>query len=165
MPVTTTRYLDVARRASDLGAALPPGPVFLPENFDAAAVDDTLRFQSEVTTLRKILAADGIDAAGLGAGSHNHAFIHNRSHDWAMPILFIGAELMKQNPDLIGQALGLVQQYVVDQFKGMTGGRKIKAELVVEDRKAGQYNRLTYEGPPEGLGELTGALKALARKR
>lgn len=165
MPVTTTRYLDVAQRADELGVDLPPGPAFLPDNFEAAAADGTLHFHSEVTTLRKILAAGGINATGLGAGSHSHAFIHNRSHDWAMPVLFIGAELLKQNPDLISQALSLVQQYVIDRFKGITGGRAIKAELVVEDRKAGQYKRLTYEGPPEGLGELTKALKALGRRR
>lgn len=162
--ITTTRYVDVAQRAAELGAMLVPGLIFLPDNFESATTEDELRFHGEATTLAKIFRAQGLSVTRLGAESQPTAFIHNRSHDWAMPILFIGAELLKQNPDMISQALGLVQQYVLDQFKGVTGERKVVAELVVEDRKAGLYNRLTYDGPPEGLNTLAAALKALARR-
>jgi len=164
MTITTSAYVAVPARAAELGSIIPAGLVFLPANFESAIPGEDFRFRGEASTVTKLLAVAGIPVNRLSTGQQRPAFIHNHSHDWTLPIIFVGTELLKQSPDILSAALGVIQDYVIDLFKGVTDARTITAEVVIEDRRAQQYKRLTYEGSPEGLRELTGAIKALSRK-
>jgi hypothetical protein len=66
---------------------------------------------------------------------------------------------------MVSAAIDVIRDYCLDLFKGIGKNREISAEIVIEDRKAKQYKRLTYKGDPEGLRELTAAVKALGRKK
>lgn len=165
MPVTISTFPSVPERAAALGCALPPGLVLLPADFETANPGDEFRFRGEASTVTKLLRNAGVPIARLGPPDHARAFIHNRSQDWVLPVIFIGTELLKQSPDLMSLTLDTIRDYVVDLFKGTAGKRDITAEIVVEDRRNGIYKRLQYSGPPQGLKELSAALKVMSRKK
>jgi hypothetical protein len=161
MTIARSNYVSVPARAAALGYTVPDGLVFLPDNFEAAQEGDQLRLQGEATTISKLLRQEGILIERLGPSSET-AFIHNRSHDWALPIIFVGAELMKQSPDMIGTAIDVIRDYLIKLFEG-TAGKKIKAEIVLEERRGKRYQKITYEGDAEGLSELEKLCKRLIR--
>lgn len=164
MSVAISSFTSVPERAAELKCVLPVSLVFLPANFEEAGILDEFRFNGEVSTVTKVLKSAGIPIARLATPEREQAFVHNRSHDWVLPLIFISAELLKQNPDMISAALDAVKDYVSDFFKGVTGKRNIKAELVIEDRREKKYKKFTYEGSPEGLKELSKSIKSLNRK-
>lgn len=165
MSVSISNYPSVSERAEALGCALPVGLVFLPEGFENVNSEDEFRFRGEGTTVTKLLRSAGIPITRLGAADHAPAYIHNRSADWALPVIFIGTELIKQSPDLVSLAVSTIQGYVLDLFKGDAGKREVKAEIVVEDRRNKTYKRVQYEGPADGLKELTAAVNKLTRAK
>jgi len=161
MTVVQSDFVSVRERAAALGQPLPEGLVFLPENFEKSERGDEMQFRGEATTVTKILRQAGLPVARLGPDDQI-AFIHNRSHDWALPVIFIGAELMKQSPDMVGMVIDLIRDYVIGQFRG-TSDKKIKTEIVIEDRARKTYRKFTYEGDPAGLDELGRLIKRLKR--
>jgi hypothetical protein len=160
MTISQSDYPSVTDRAGELGVQLPGGLVFLPENFQTAEAGDELRFRGEATTVAKLFRQVGLTIERLGTPDQS-AFIHNKSHDWALPIIFVGAELMQQSPDVVRTAIELIRDHVVKLFEG-TADKKIKTEVVIEDRRRQRYQKITYEGDAAGLGEVA---KLIGRMR
>ena len=117
--LSSEEYLDVRERAETLQCSLEPILTFLPGNLEDAASADDFVIRGGVTTIRKVLEGGGVPAATLAAGRDQPPrFIHNKSHDWAVPIIFVSAELMKTSPDLIGVAIDLIRDYALSIFNG-----------------------------------------------
>jgi hypothetical protein len=154
--ITTGVYGDVRERATALGCTLSNGLTFLPDNLERVATADDLVVRGEVTTLRKVLTHGGVPSTVLaGDSARSPGFVHNKSHDWAVPVIFVSAELMKTSPDMIGLAIDLIRDYAVSLFKGVGADRSVKAEIVVELTEDGTFQKITYEGAAEGLSEIT----------
>lgn len=164
MTTVTCDFAAVPEQAAKLGFPLPLGLTILPINFETAISGDELRFRGEALTIAKLLHGAGIEVARLGTNEGSEAFVHNKSHEWALPIIFIGSELMKTCPDLISLALSTVQDYVLELFKGMSNGRTIKAEVVIESSKSRKYRKISYEGDPSGLKDFAKVVKAASKK-
>ena len=165
MTLTVSDYAAVRAKAGELGCDLPSDRLlFLPDNFVTATAGEELRFHGEATTAIKILKNASIPVGRLGTANPAETFIHNRDSAWALPVIFVGAELLKTSPDLLTVALSAVQDYVAELFKGVGGKRTIKAEVVVEDKRKQQFKRISYEGDPEGLKELAEMVRRISRK-
>lgn len=164
MKTTTSDFVDVPTRSAQLGCALPTGLTLLPNNFESAQPGEEFLFQGQTATVMKVLKAANITLAKFGSTARSEAFIHNKSHDWALPIIFIGYELMKQNPDLLGFVLSKIQDYALDLFKETVVGRHVKAEVVIETRRGRKYKKISYEGDPSGLKDFAKVVKAAARQ-
>lgn len=154
--ITTEKYGNVRERAATLVCPLGDELTFLPDDLEGVTTADDLVVRGEVTTLRKVLTHGGVPSAVLaGHGARPPAFVHNKSHDWAVPVIFVSAELMKTSPDMIGLAIDLIRDYAVSLFKGVGADRNVKAEIVVERTEDGTFQKITYQGAAEGLGEIT----------
>lgn len=165
MTTTVTDFVGVQTRADDLGCTLPSDKlIILPDNFSDASAGDEFRFESEASTITKIFRSARIPCARLTAAAPNEAFIHNRSHDLALPIIYVGSELLKTSPDLISLMVSTLQGYALDLFKGVKSQPSIKAEIIIDDRRLKQSRRVSYEGNVEGLKELGALLKQMTRK-
>lgn len=150
--LSSEEYLDVRERAEALQCSLEPVLTFMPGNLEDAASANDFVIRGEVTTIRKVLEGGGVPTATLGAGrDHPPGFIHNKSHDWAAPIIFVSAELMKTSPDLIGVAIDLIRDYALSIFKGSGSDKRVKLEVVVERDERRTYQKVTYEGDVAGL--------------
>ncbi len=160
--ITVEDYLDVPARADALGCALGNVLTFLPDNFESAASADDFLVRGEVTTIRKVLKAGGVASAVLSAEQARPAgFVHNKSHDWAVPVLFIGSELLKTSPDLPGMAIDLIRDYATGLFTGSGKDRQAKVEIVVERSKQRSYRKISYEGDVAGLDTLAQVITEL----
>lgn len=164
MTVEIADFPTVAVRVAELNCLLPNGLVMLPSNFSDVEPGAEFRFDGETSTAVKLLRAAGLPATRLNACDHKEAFIHNHSADWMLPIIFVGSEIMKTNPDMLSLAINVLQDYVLDRFKNINAKPTVKAQVVIENRRTKQTKCLTYEGNAEGLHELTAAVKALNRK-
>lgn len=150
--LSSEEYLDVRERAETLQCSLEPILTFLPGNLEDAASADDFVIRGEVTTIRKVLEGGGVSTATLAAGRYRPpGFIHNKSHDWAVPIMFVSAELMKTSPDMIGVAIDLIRDYALSIFKGSGSDKRVKLEVVVEREETRTYQKVNYEGDVAGL--------------
>jgi len=135
-----------------LGCPLESIITFLPDNFESAETPNDFVVRGEVTTIRKVLAAGGIATATLSAPSATPpGFIHNKSHDWAVPVIFVAAELVKTTPDLVAAVIDLIRDYAVSLFKGRGADKRVKIEIVVERERTRTYQKITYDGDVAGL--------------
>lgn len=154
MTTEITDYIDVTKKIEELGLVQPVGISFLPANFEDADTAENLVVRGEATTLKKVLLAGDLEISILQDSDSGIKYVHNKSHDWAMPLMLFTAEAMTTNPDLVSLAIDLVKNYVTDLFKGLARDKTIKAEIVVEKTKKGTFQKITYEGDPEGLSLL-----------
>jgi hypothetical protein len=151
MTTTTEDYPHLPEKLAGLGCTLPAGLIFLPNNLQTAESVGDFKIAGEVSTLKKVLKAGGLNASILAQQEANPHFIHNKSHDWAMPAILFTAETIRANPDIVSLVLDLVKGHLVDFFKGLAADKTIKAEIVVERDKHGTYQKISYEGGIEGL--------------
>lgn len=150
--ITMEDYIDVRARANALGCTLGEGLVFLPDNFASAASANDFVVRGEITTIRKVLNTGGVASAVLSAETARPAgFVHNKSHDWMVPVLFVGSELLKTSPDLLGMAIDLIRDYAAGLLTGGEKDRQAKLEVVVERSKQRSYRKISYEGDVAGL--------------
>ena len=154
MVTTTVEYYPVWGRLQELGCKISGDLSFLPDNFHEAATEQDFLIRGESTTLTKILKAGGLNVGAISGVSTRTQFIHNKSHDWAAPILFFAAEALKDNPDLPSVAIDLMKGYLSDMFKGMTKDKMIKAEFVIEKTVDGTFQKITYDGNADGLDKV-----------
>ncbi|MDB5584966.1 MAG: hypothetical protein JWR80_10142 [Bradyrhizobium sp.] len=159
MAITIDDYVDVAQQAQDLGSSLPPGLALLPRDFEKLTPGADFLFDGQATTLEKILRGRGVEVARLEAPGTGTAFIHNKSHDWVVPVMFIGSELLKSDPNLVSACIDIVKDHILERFKGINP--KIKASIVVERTHSKSSTRITYEGDAAGLGQLAKVIREL----
>jgi len=154
MAVEITDYVDVPDRMSQLGCAVRDEITLLPANFESAASAAEFVTAGTAPTIIKVLRQGGLHASVLQAGESGPGFIHNKSHDWVVPAIYISAELLKTTPDLISVAIDLIRDYAITLYRGVADRKVIKAEFVVEQSEGHTYKRLSYEGDVEGMREI-----------
>jgi hypothetical protein len=159
MPVDVTDYVDVDSRMAQLGCHAGTGLTILPSNFSEAASPAEFLMSGTAPTIIKVLGRGGVQAGLLQADTTPPGFIHNKSHDWVVPAIYISAELMKTSPDLVSVAVDLIKDYAVSLYKGISDKKTIKAEIVIEQTNGHTYKRLSYEGDVEGLQQLAQVAK------
>jgi hypothetical protein len=133
--------------------------IFLPENLNN--VQDSAEFiYSEVTTdIRKIFRKENLVIDYL---TNDKPILRARkSADWFGPTIFIGFSILSQNSNLINISLNLLSSYLYDFFKGSTANKKVKFDLVIENKKNKEFKTISYEGPIDGIKELEGVIKEL----
>jgi hypothetical protein len=159
MSVDITDYVDVDSRMEQLGCKAAAGLTILPSNFGEAASPAEFLVPGTAPTIVKVLGRGGIQAGLPQADNTRPGFIHNKSHDWVVPAIYISAELMKTSPDLVSVAIDLIRDYAVSLYKGISDKKTIKAEIVIEQSHGHTYKRLSYEGDVEGLQQLAQVAK------
>jgi hypothetical protein len=154
MATTITDYIDVSRKAADLGCSCPQGMALLPVNFESAASVADLLQAAEAATIRKLLVAEALTVDDITDKSQRLPYVKNKSFEWVAPVLFVSASLCSQNPALVAVALNVLANYATEFFQGMGGGvHEVNLEIVVGNKNK-TYKKITYKGPVEGLKDL-----------
>jgi hypothetical protein len=155
MAVTITDFLDVNKKAIDLGFNPPVGLAILPEYFESAAKIADLRHRSEAATVKVLFRTHGLSLDEFVPASSTIPYIQNNNFDWIGPTIFISGALLSENPMAISLALSVLANYATDFFKGISGRKNIKLNIVVERRGKKSYRKIKYEGDVAGLTELS----------
>ena len=153
-------YLDVRARLGHLGCHEPDGLAFLPLNFESASNVEQLRQSLEAVTLKKLLIATAIPYVDMIGRESRIPIEQNNWSELVLPTLFVTAALTAENPSLVNTTLGVISNYVIDHFKGMSGVQTVKMEIVCES-PVGNYKRVTYEGPPQHIERSVQAFREI----
>jgi hypothetical protein len=162
LSIQLSEYLDVRKRASELGCSPPNGVVLLPRNFDRAKSKQELVHESSMPTVRTILRQARIPETRLEEEGDHFPYAQQNAFEWIGPIIFVSASFLTQNPDVISVALGMISDYLTDFFKGIPGARKTaKFDIVIGPTKSESYKRIHYDGDVDGIREMEKVVRAL----
>ena len=162
MKTTITEYLNVGQKIADLGCQFPTGLALLPANFESAMSSADFRQVSKAATVKTLFRNAGLPHGDITDKGQRPPYIHNNSFEWVAPTVFVSAALFSENPNYVSIALSVIANYATDFFKGMTGTKTVKLEIVVEQTKARTCKKLSYEGDVDGLQALPEIIRGLS---
>lgn len=134
---------------------------FLPENLTEVQGSEKFIYSESTTDIRKAFRLDNIQVDYL---TNDKPILRARkSADWFGPTLFIGFSILAENSTLINISLNVLSNYLHDFFKGTVSNKKVKFELVIESKKNKEFQKITYEGPVDGIKNLERVIKQLRK--
>jgi hypothetical protein len=165
MSVQTSDYVDVERRAVELGLSVPTGFVILPRHFETAESKDKLVHEDTTPTVRALLQQAGIVVTPIEKEGERIPYIEENAFEWVGPTIFIGASILSGYANAVSVALSVLANYLTDYFKGRTGAKQVKLQIVVPQQRTDKHTKLTYEGDIEGMKELPNIINQVWRGR
>ena len=162
MTTKISDYIDVQAKIHDLGCEDPEGISILPVNFDSATSTDEFLQLSETSTVKTLLRNNEIPFSEVR--KEKPAYIQNNAFEWIAPTLFVSASLLSQHPEIISVSLSVIANYVTDFFRGLSGEKNIKLDIVVEKTKSKTCKKISYEGNVDGLKELANIVKEVGNE-
>jgi len=160
MASNVTAYIDVREKLARLGCRNPTGFAILPINFESAESIKDFRQASEAATVKTLLRSENLPHDDIVGRQDRPPYIQNNAFEWIAPTLFVSATLVSQNPVAISVALNVLGNYATDFFRGLSGKKTVKIEIVVEQAKAKSCKKISYEGPSDGLKDLADIIRS-----
>ena len=153
MDIQVADYVNVEKRASELGLNAPSGIAILPRNFDTAEVADELIHESTAPTIRVLWRQAGVEETRLEKEGMKFPQGVKKSWEWVGPIIFISQAMLTNAA--IPLTINMISSYLYDLWKGHINDAEITAEFVIEcvthtkqeDRR--EYKRITFKGSPK----------------
>jgi len=139
---------EIIQRCKTLGVVLPTSMAFLPQNLLLAVTIDEFGFSKLTPDLERVLANEG-QQVEFAVDRESRAYVEERGADWLLPVLIFG---MSVDGSSIQIALNIISSYLYDRMRRMKTSANAKMTLV--RRNNGAYERLSYDGPVEGLKVL-----------
>jgi len=163
--ICISKVTDVQDTATTLGCRIPTDIALLPRNFFSANSKDELVHERDAITLRIYLRQAQISETSLeGDGESFPEILEHGIVDVVAPVMFITFSAMSQNPHLLSIAIGVLSNYLTDFFKGRLGEKTARVNIVVKT-KSGDYRKVSYEGPVNGLNALSEVVSSVAQEQ
>jgi hypothetical protein len=159
MRVQTSDYIDVERRAAELGLNVPTGFAILSRHFETAESKGKLMHEDTTPTVRALLQQEGIVETPIEKEGERIPYIEENAFEWVGPTIFIGASIFSGNANVVSIALGVIADYLTDYFKGRTGAKRVRLQIVVPQQRTAKHTKITYEGDIEGIKEIPNIIK------
>jgi hypothetical protein len=159
MEVQVSDYIDVEKKALELGYAAPTGLTILPKNFATAASANELIHEGTTATVRTLLRQAGIQETRLEKEGEKFPSTRQEFWEWIGPIIFV-SQWMLTNA-VLPITLGVISSYIYDITKGHHHDAEVTVDYVVETTektKHGEkrtYKRITIKGSPQEIKEVT----------
>lgn len=158
MPVKISDYPNVIERCEKLGIGKPQTNCVLPNNFESAASQSDWEYSASETTVRLLLRDESIEVAKLEDDQTKRKLLSRRSLTWYGPVLFFTAAELAQNPHLVSVSLGVIANFLTEQFRGTPGEHEVRLDIVTEKTKTKTTRKFSYAGNVEGLKTLKDAI-------
>jgi len=162
MATNISDYVNVRQKMADLGCRYPHGLALLPANFEHASSIAEFRQVSEAATVKALFRNEQLPHDEIVKPDQRPPYIQNNHFEWVAPTIFISYALFSQNPQCVSVALSVIANYATDFFKGMSGNKSIKLDIVVEKTKTKTCKKITYQGDVQGLKELPSVIREVA---
>ncbi|WP_150430674.1 hypothetical protein [Dechloromonas sp. CZR5] len=162
MTTTISDYPNVAELLANLGCTYPEGVALLPINFESATSIAEFKQVSEASTVKTLLRNASIPYGEIFDRSKKPPYVQNNSFEWIAPTIFVSAGLISGDANYISVALNVISNYATDFFKGISGGKSIKLEVVIEKTKSKTCKKITYQGDVDGLKNLPEIIREIA---
>ena len=149
-----TSFINVADKATTLGCNVPTGIALLPRNFDTATNKDELMHESSAPTVRQLWRQAGIIETKLEDDGKRFPQISEHGFvEWVGPTILVTSAWLSHNPEVLAVALGVISNYLTDIFKGNPDNPKARLHIIVQ-KENGEYRKVSYKGPVDGMKEL-----------
>lgn len=159
--VKVSDYIDVKEKAKEMGCNLPTFIAILPRNFETSKSKEELIHESTTPTVRVLWRQNGITETPLERPEEKFPFVAEHAFEWIGPTVFISSMLLTQNPYLVTIALNVISNYLTEWFRGIPrDARKAKLRIITETKR-GNYKKIEYEGPPDGLKDIPEIIKGV----
>ena len=159
MAVRVSEYPNVRERAATLGYKIPEDVILLPWNFGGPELEE-LCDTVTAPIVEQILREADIPATRLEKDGTNLQTIHFKALDWIGPVIFIAAQMLTNNPEIVNNVLTRILEYLgTTFFKGVVGPKQTRIEFVIEKIEGKKYVDVQYDGPYEGAKELIDILE------
>ncbi len=159
MGTTITDYINVTEKLKELDLNNVETITLLPFNFDTVAKKEDLIYDNSVKTIRTLLRNAELPDERIEKTAETIGYRQLNHFEWLAPTFFVTYSVLSQNPNMVSVALSVVASYLTDFFKGMSGDKKVKIDIIVEKEKGKTYKKITYEGDGKGLDELAEIVK------
>ncbi|MGC8691295.1 hypothetical protein [Caldisericum sp.] len=156
-------YIDVNKKARDLGCNRPLSLTLLPRNFETATSKGELIHEGNAPTIRVLLRQNEISETKLEKEGEKFPCVQEKSFvEWIAPAIFISADLLQENSIIVSVIINIISNYLTDWLRGIPiNSRKVRLSIVLET-KNGNFKKVEYEGPQDGLKELPEVIKRVS---
>lgn len=161
MSITESDYVRVVDRATALGCNVPSGLAIVPSNFQTASNRGELLMGAKAATIKTLFRNNAVPFDEFMQSGERAPTIVNKDFDWNV-VMFVGATLLSNNPDLVAIALSVIANYVTRLLQGMPN-EKAKLSIVVERKKDGVCKMLSFEGDAEAFRSIEALNEAIRR--
>lgn len=158
MEIQVVEYINVTKRAEELGLNVPTGLAILPNNFDTAISADELIHEGTTPTIRSLWRQSGVIETRLEKGGSKLPQIARKSADWISPIIFVSQAMLMDAA--LPLTINLISSYLYDLLKGRQDKSQIAIRFAsesVDNTQNGQNKKsilLTFKGTPQEWNEF-----------
>ena len=150
--IRTKAYIDVERKAGELGLAVPDAVWIVPANFESMMSAGDAVYAADYDLVVKLLRGAGLPHSLLDSADVAYPKLVQQSFEFvALPLLIFTKHVLESHPEIIPQVLCVL----LEHFKGVSRGDPRKDQHIVKCRivkeRADSYVESEYEGPIEGL--------------
>lgn len=119
-------------------------------------------FSTNTTTVEKLLREQGI-AVRRAVVDGEVALRDERGFTWLGPVIFVGFAVLVESPHLLSVSLSVIANYLTDIFRVRESPGRAKLDVVVEFSPNRAMKKISYDGPVEGIGEISKSLEEMVR--
>src|SRR6266700_5657813 len=158
MEMQITEYIDVVKRAEELGFNVPTGLAILPNNFDTANSLDEIIHEGTTPTIKSLWRQSGVIETRSEKEGTKLPQSARKSAEWVSPIIFI-SQAMLTNAAL-PLTINMISSYLYDIFKGRLGKAQVAIRFAserTEKTKNGEEKKsllITFKGTPQEWREF-----------
>ena len=157
MKTLISDYINVREKYQVENWDLKEDIAFIPSNLELETKN--YFYANSVKSLKTVfrnndLNFDVVDNKEIGYQQLN-------SFEWIGPTLFFGASMLSDNQHLISISLSVIASYLTDFFRGISGDKKVKLDIVVEKEENKTYKKIQFEGSVDSLKDLADVIKAV----
>jgi len=158
MNTSLTDFIDLRKKYLENNWVLNCDIAFIPSNIDSISTEDYY-YENSVKTLKTLFRNSHIPFEFIDSDKIGYRQLN--AFEWIGPIIFFGYSVFTENPTLISISCGVISNYLTDFFRGISGKKNIKLDIVVETEKGKTYKKIHFEGTPESLKDLPEIIKAI----
>ena len=159
-PVPTKAYIDVERKADELGLSVPDAVWIVPTNFERMKSVGEAMYDADYDLVVKLLRSASLPYSLLKSTNRTYPKLVQQSFELAaLPLLIFTRDVLESRPEIISRVLCILLDHFRDRSRNDPGKDKnsVKCHIVKEDEEG--YVRADYEGPVEGLKDFIEGLK------
>ena len=124
-------YVDVSKKATDLGCNQPTKFCILPRNFAEVSSKEELLNEENTITIRKILKKEGIEITPLEKDEERFNEISEHDAIFVVPMLYFAAQWCMEHPEVVSTVIQTVVNFLKKSPIGLSEG-KVKFSVVTE---------------------------------
>ena len=160
MTVTTRAYIDVGRKAGELGLPVPDAAWIVPNNFESMTSIGEATYAADYDLVVKLLRGAGLPYSLLESADGPYPKLVQQSYEFvALPLLIFTKDVLLSHPGIISQALCILLEHLQSKSRSDPSRNQHNVKCRIVKDNEGAYVSADYDGPIEGFGDFIEAVK------